>query len=1293
MAALTRPEQKHRQLKRGSIHPKPPSNARADRHGSTDLAKLCNCALYAMEGVAEATILTVDTLSPRSTFLTETAVEEAKGEEDAQEDVSRKWDAEWQGAQSDDERQRIATEMQAAAVEILTPLVPLDSPEKELPERGLVRDGLMMRNGLVFRSLDTGSMKRIYGSGENAWKVAVNEVNTLQRLRSLGINGLCVPLACVVMVNAFRFFVTTRLPVSHTTLAYGTADGATYLTDTEEVMQVLDPIARHYGLTPHTIQGGNGKRLQFVGPHDMEIHRVDVDGKKKKKKQYNYYVFYVSRMLPPMDLHLSTLFYSLSQPTSGGVRPTSPTRITGRFRNAWMYRLFREEFCRAHSSACVSVDVYTRHADPSDRLAARQATSHYFENGILTGVVSLLNECHARRDNVSSITAQLVIDTLHRCGINLRSLATVLRYMWWDPPGGAAAEGTVKGKDLKAPGSRGRSLGQSGTSQESREMRGGAVYLATFDTWAGGRGEVKCSCAAAPPPTQLGEVLNPKSSSAAGMRASLCMEVSSRLRAIHTDPVSKAALHSMVQVVKVEMLARSAKALLVHSLQSLRYETLFGVKALTASTVKQSPSAMTVAQRLAAALEEAADPSTDHIRDSRRAIAHFLNNLVASSPAAATWRKTHLLAESNMKFGHTPSFEMLSVPPDALLSRFVTLAGVEFRSEWAADLSDATPFSSRDIVGLQVVAKSVGCMRKPKEWRMDAHRAHEPREELTVTASEVLLLARSADTHLSLEDRITALKGLGKLYSFWGREKAAELAAVRRMLARLEKEMQCSKYRSMWNHHGLDGVVRTSLDPKGCFVGIKDGRIPSSALTASTAHKDYSPSQARLDLDDRFSWCPATSDVHQWLQVDLGRQRTITAVLTQGNAKRGEWVRYYKVWRSNDAGAAWPSEWQLVTTNYVHYPVASDTATCKRYSMAHLLKAVGQKNCTKERFQLGRLVGNTNGHDVAVNEFVEPFVAQYVRIQPVSEDLIIPPIALKIELKCRSDDADGPAKHTPDGVRVPTSQVDWSAVVKGSYTREALAEREMKALAVLPPLHTLKDATSLDGTISGDAKRKAFSSKDSLKRLITLVEVYELWGEERKGDITFIRMLAVRKRLKRLHGILSQGAAGEKQEEVLKELDDLQHGVFSLGGEFDEMPELVEELHQLYLLSGCEDKVARIINLYQRTIRLVGKHSPRCPALVNALCRLYDENGLAERKLALYQSLVDPALLLLGSKQGEMAAWYHRLEETDTSTLPGGLSGLAVDEDSALSSKGLFTIYEAHLTWNAELCKYNYIQM
>jgi len=92
-------------------------------------------------------------------------------------------------------------------------------------------------------------------------------------------------------------------------------------------------------------------------------------------------------------------------------------------------------------------------------------------------------------------------------------------------------------------------------------------------------------------------------------------------------------------------------------------------------------------------------------------------------------------------------------------------------------------------------------------------------------------------------------------------------------------------------------------------LGIEDGRIPDSALTASTIYSgSHATTFARLNLaaasGKAGSWRAKTNNVNQWLQIDLGTLTTVTKVATQGRQDHSEWITSYSLSYSL-AGSFW----------------------------------------------------------------------------------------------------------------------------------------------------------------------------------------------------------------------------------------------------------------------------------------------------------------------------------------------------------------------------------------------------
>ena len=100
--------------------------------------------------------------------------------------------------------------------------------------------------------------------------------------------------------------------------------------------------------------------------------------------------------------------------------------------------------------------------------------------------------------------------------------------------------------------------------------------------------------------------------------------------------------------------------------------------------------------------------------------------------------------------------------------------------------------------------------------------------------------------------------------------------------------------------------------PTACPIqplGMENKEIPNSAVTASSYHSPaHEPWQARLNNIQKSgstgSWSTLPNAVGQYLQIDLGKERVISKIATQGRPSMDQWVTSYKLIFSID-GANW----------------------------------------------------------------------------------------------------------------------------------------------------------------------------------------------------------------------------------------------------------------------------------------------------------------------------------------------------------------------------------------------------
>ncbi|XP_005077840.1 lactadherin isoform X3 [Mesocricetus auratus] len=143
----------------------------------------------------------------------------------------------------------------------------------------------------------------------------------------------------------------------------------------------------------------------------------------------------------------------------------------------------------------------------------------------------------------------------------------------------------------------------------------------------------------------------------------------------------------------------------------------------------------------------------------------------------------------------------------------------------------------------------------------------------------------------------------------------------------------------------------------GCSepLGLKNNSIPDNQMTASSSYKTWNlrafgwyPHYARLDMQGKINaWTAQSNTNREWLQVDLGTQRQVTGIITQGARDFGQiqYVASYKVAHSNDG---------------VHWTMYEEQGTDKVFR------------------------GNSDNNSHKKNVFEAPFMARYVRVLPVS---------------------------------------------------------------------------------------------------------------------------------------------------------------------------------------------------------------------------------------------------------------------------------------------------------------------
>uniref|UniRef100_A0A8C8WAT1 F5/8 type C domain-containing protein n=1 Tax=Panthera leo TaxID=9689 RepID=A0A8C8WAT1_PANLE len=102
--------------------------------------------------------------------------------------------------------------------------------------------------------------------------------------------------------------------------------------------------------------------------------------------------------------------------------------------------------------------------------------------------------------------------------------------------------------------------------------------------------------------------------------------------------------------------------------------------------------------------------------------------------------------------------------------------------------------------------------------------------------------------------------------------------------------------------------------------GLPHGAFSSSSSTSGS----YSPGYAKINKrGGAGGWSPSDSDHYQWLQVDFGNRKQISAIATQGRYSSSDWVTQYRMLYS-DTGRNWkPYHQDGNIWNFVKHGISS----------------------------------------------------------------------------------------------------------------------------------------------------------------------------------------------------------------------------------------------------------------------------------------------------------------------------------------------------------------------------------
>ncbi|XP_065161384.1 discoidin domain-containing receptor 2-like isoform X2 [Atheta coriaria] len=196
-------------------------------------------------------------------------------------------------------------------------------------------------------------------------------------------------------------------------------------------------------------------------------------------------------------------------------------------------------------------------------------------------------------------------------------------------------------------------------------------------------------------------------------------------------------------------------------------------------------------------------------------------------------------------------------------------------------------------------------------------------------------------------------------------------------------------------------------------LGMEEGRIPDHAISASSSYeaKSVGPQNARIRQEKNGgAWCPKaqiSSEIREYLEVDLQRNHLVTWTETQGRFGNGQGQEY--------AEAFLVEYWRAVLNQWVVYKDAR-----------------GEKVLT----------GNSNTYLVVKQRLELPFIASKVRFIPYSEHPRT--VCMRVELYGCSWEQNLVKYEAPRGeIREPDvdlEDVSYDGVLDGTYMKSGLGQ-------------------------------------------------------------------------------------------------------------------------------------------------------------------------------------------------------------------------------------------------------------
>jgi len=656
------------------------------------------------------------------------------------------------------------------------------------------------------------------------------------------------------------------------------------------------------------------------------------------------------------------------------------------------------------------------------------------------------------------------------------------------------------------------------------------------------------------------------------------------------------------------------------------------------------------------------EPSTDTEQRARELIAKLLTFLIFPSPAADKFWDVALCTEIWTKYnGLGQRQELRSVPAVPLLERVVALLEVDVGD--AAELLQKAEVS-RGILPRHILGVGVRC----KGFSSTETKASE-RTRIATGVSTARAMERS-----SLEQRVqrlregppteellSALSEMEQRLVLSGGKHKSQLMLIRLKINNVTARLREARIREVWSRNGLDGIVYvpcgrcpvlvnlSTRDRHRCMsqsdvelatilghetpkavvdrlpvpVGLADGTILDLAITASSFRKGCRPEFSRLDCAVTDGWEPAPEDKYTaWLQVDLGHEREICAVATQGTPS-GAYCRSYRVAHSCDR-----VNWVTFQGAYKHEnralkcdPLRYDAGGKRSKDDGSWVPVSSGDRIV--RLPVGGLFGNTDSKSVAVNTFEESFTARYIRFLP-GADGDYTRHGLRVEVYAADDHAADAALLTMGTERVPLWLVDLEAPlalqrrVVDESGRESAVLSTRTAMAA-KEISVLERINSIEGDVLDDVEAPlgrgvVVKPSTSLPGLYAeWLELLEDWGPERAGDIT----VASNKLATYLVGEAELVAKRSSQHASPTVLNQVAPLIFASSRQSKALEPLLRRLRKLFAHAP-----ATVLPLFKRVARWAGRGNMILPYLAAELAHLCDGAAF----LSIAQSLLDESI-------------------------------------------------------------------